>query len=151
MADANDFGSHLAEINEQFKNTKAQSECSIEDGIYQFILKSAELTSTPDKNDPKIKIPTILMKFECLAPQYEKQVVTTWDRLNKSESIGFFKEKALRLGLDPKTLDLMTIEVDLKKIVGSICTCAISNKAAPQGNRTFTNLFVRSLDAPPQR
>lgn len=147
---SNDFGADLAALGELFNQTKAQSEIAIDDGVYQFAVESAELTTTPSKEDPNIKVPTVLMKFSCLTKPYEGQVVPTWDRLNKKESVSFFKEKMLRLGVNPSTLNIETLEVDLKKVVGAICTCAIVNKPAPQGNRTFTNLFVRTLDAPPK-
>ncbi len=144
---SNDFGDSLAALKDLYGKTKPQSQVNIDDGIYQFSLESAELTSTPDK-ESGVKIPTVLMRFKVITPgNFENVVVTSWDKLNKPQSISFFKEKLARLGANPDA-PIEELPVEIQKLVGCICTASISNKMAADKSRTFTNIFVRQLDQP---
>lgn len=145
MAD-NNFSSGLEALKEQWKNTKPRSLDSIANGVYQFVIRSAEFTSVPDSKDKDVKIPTVVMKFECISEGPEKgKKVTSWDRLNRPESMEFFKEKLRRLKISPD-IDLELLEIELKNVIGVMVTANITNRAAARGDMVFTNIYIRSYD-----
>lgn len=144
MADEN-FGQTLDKLSNLWSETKPQSMDLINDGTYQFRIDSCELTSIADKDNPAGKIPCVITKYICLTESFKDKIVTSWDRLNKKESIQFFKEKLRRLGINPM-VDLNELEIHLKDIVGCLVTAKITNKPGTRGDMIFTNIFIQSND-----
>lgn len=141
----NEFSSSLNELSKVWADTKPASQDTVADGIYQFCVISAELTSVTDK-ESNTKVPASIMKFKCRTPGKEEgKVVTSWDRLHKAQSVGFFKEKLRRLELEiPENIS--DLELVLKDAVGRLVTAKISNKSGSKGDMIFTNIYIQRFD-----
>lgn len=143
MSDSeNDFSKALAETEAMYNKTPAQSLDIIPDGTYQFVIDSSDLIAITKDG---VKIPTVKMLFLCVTPGMEKKSVTVWDRLNREESIKFFKEKLRRLGLDHNA-PLTQLELVLKQMINKLVTANVRTTKGTKEGQTFTNLYVQSCD-----
>ena len=146
-ASANDFSNALGDLAKAWGDSKPVSEDVFPDGTYQFKIEEASLTTVPDKKTGG-KIPAVIMKFVCLSEPYQGKPLTSWDRLNPAQpnSISFFKEKMKRLNLNHNA-GLMELELELRKCLNHIVTAQVqSKKGIGQGDRLFTNIYIRSDD-----
>lgn len=144
MSDSNDMSQQLANLKDGWKNTKPQSEDIFPEGIFQFRIDEATLTSVEDKKNGG-KIPAVVFSFVCLSEPYKGKVIKTWDRLNPNmpNTISFFKEKLKRLGLDSE-VDLEALELEINKAIRCIVTARVQNKRS--GDRVFSNVYINSND-----
>ena len=142
MAEENEFSKALAETENIYNKTVAQSLDTLPDGQYQFVVDSAELIAIPKDG---AKIPTVKMLFICVTPGFEKKSVTVWDRLNREESVKFFKEKLRRMGLDHNA-PLSQLEFVLKDMINKLVTANVRTTKGTKEGQMFTNLYVQSCD-----
>lgn len=143
MADnENEFSKALQETENIYNKTVAQSLDILPDGAYQFVVDSAELIAITKDG---AKIPTVKMLFLCVTPGFEKKSVTVWDRLNREESIKFFKEKLRRMGLDHNA-PLSQLELILKDMINKLVTANVRTTKGTKEGQMFTNLYVQSCD-----
>jgi len=138
----NEFSKALSQTEDIYNKTVAQSLDILADGTYQFVVDSAELIAITKDG---VKIPTVKMLFLCVTPGFEKKSVTVWDRLNREESIKFFKEKLRRMGLDHNA-PLSSLELVLKQMINKLVTANVRTSKGQKEGQTFTNLYVQSCD-----
>lgn len=144
MSQDNDFSKALAETEKLYNDTPAQSLDTIPDGQYQFYVDSAQLVTVTDKNTGQ-KIPTVKMNFICITPGKENKSVMVWDRLNRPESVRFFKEKLRRMKLNHEA-PLSELEFTIKEMVNRMVTANVRTTPGQKDGQLFTNLYVQSCD-----
>ena len=142
MPQDNEFSKALAETENLYNKTPAQSLDTLPDGQYQFVVDSADLIAITKDGT---KIPTVKMVFLCVTPNFEKKQVTVWDRLNREESIRFFKEKLRRMGLNHEA-PLSDLELILKDMINKLVTANVRTTKGAKEGQIFTNLYVQSCE-----
>lgn len=138
----NDFTQELSDLANAYDATPAMTDDIIPDGEYQLRIESANLRKV---DRPTGSYLAVVMQYRCMAGDAEGKTCTTWDRLNEEQSIKFWKEKLKRLEISPDT-PLNELEVVLSDLPCTLITAQVKNTKGSQGDRIFTNVYIRSVD-----
>jgi hypothetical protein len=125
----------LAALQNMWKGAKPQSDCSIPDGMYEFLIVDAQFKITASG------IPQITTLLEVVGGNetFLHEKVKQFDNLQSPENMGWFKKKLARLGI--------TIPEDVEEVTTRIPNEMKGKKLAGQlkSKDEFVNIYVNRL------
>lgn len=125
----------LAALQNMWKGAKPQSDCSLPDGVYEFLIVDAQFKITASG------IPQITTMLEVVGgnESFIGEKVKQFDNLQSPENMGWFKKKLARLGI--------TIPEDVEELTNRIPNELKGKKFAGQlkSKDEFVNIYVNRL------